>query len=115
SGRTGAATAATMNARPPMTCDRFAMSYLSWLRAHEQPMRPHNENGCHDAVNHEKLDLRHEMHCRRTAYSDDQRADQRAFDRPHAADGDHGESQHDDLDADTERDRDLRRHHRAAE
>ncbi len=43
------------------------------------------------------------------------RAEHRALDRAHAADGDHREGEHDDLDADAERHRDLRGHHGAAE
>jgi hypothetical protein len=91
------------------------MSNLSRLRAHEQPVRPRNQHQCHHAVDDEQFDLRHEMHGRGAAYPHYQRADQRAFDRAHAADRDDGEGEHDHLDADAERDGDFRRHHCAAE
>ena len=56
-----------------------------------------------------------EMHGGGAANADDERADQRALDRAHAADRDHREGEHDHFDADAERHRNLRRHDRAAE
>src|SRR6516225_351094 len=110
-GSTNAAAATTANASAPSKVLRQAISDLPWLRPGEQPIGPEHQYQRHHGVNDEQLELRHEMH--RGGATDG--ADERAFDRSQSPDDDHREGKHDHLDADAERDRNLRRHHGAAE
>ncbi len=128
-GNAGAAAATAMKARAP---NRFARDHMSALPLgitvvapghrisprcglDEQPVGTENEHERHHRIDDEQFELRDEVNGGGATDADDERADQRAFDRAHAADGDHGESEDDHLDADAERDRNLRSHDGAAE
>src|ERR1700728_1020891 len=115
-GSAGASAATMRKASAPITNERSPMTLdLSRLGTREQAPRPEHEHQRHDRINDEQLDLRREMHRRSAAQADNERTDKGAVDRPHAADRHHREGEHDHLDTDAERHRDLRRHDRPAE
>src|SRR5262249_23245995 len=114
-GSIGARAATARKASAPARFARDHMSNLPRLDLREQAIRTEYEDERHDAVDDEELELRNEMNRGRAAQADDERPEQRTFDRPQAAGDDHGECEDDHLHSDAERHRDLWRHHRAAE
>src|SRR5882724_9304170 len=114
-GSIGAMAATARKASAPARFERDHMLNLPRLDLREQAIRAEHENERHDTVDDEEFELRNEMNRSRPAQADDERAEQRAFDRPQAADDDHGECKNDHLHPDAECHRDFWRHHRAAE
>src|SRR5215510_14788560 len=114
-GSIGAMMARARKASAPARFARNHMSNLPRLDLREQAIRTEHEDPRHDAVDDKKLELWNEMNRGRAAQADDERTEQRTFDRPQAAGDDHGKREDDHLYPDAERYRDLWRHYRAAE
>src|ERR1044071_1249177 len=114
-GSPSAMTATARNARAPARFARNHMSNLPRLDLRDQAIRTEHQDERHDAVDDEELELRNEMNRSRAAEAHDERAEQRAFDRPQPAGDHHGECKNDYLDPAADGHRDLWRHHRSAE
>src|SRR5215475_3859774 len=114
-GSIGAMTAMARKASAPTRYARDHISDFPRLDLCEQAIRTEHEDKRHDAVDDEEFELRNEMNRSRATQADDERTEQRAFDRSQAAGDDNSECKNNHFHPDAECHRDFWRHHRASE